>query len=304
MKKVFNKSFVALTMAIVLVMSMVSSAFAANFPDTGGHWADGVITKWADKGYAKGYDDGTFRPDNVVTRAEFAAFANRFFGYFGYSSNPNDMSIKSPFTDVTVNTGSSGPGWFYHDVAVAAKVGYIKGYKNGTFQPNKVMTRAELAYALGQLFGENLIIEVSGLVGTIDNTVDTALGLVSLDGVLPDLKPIVAGLLNLGIIKGVLTKTGELIFAPQGELTRAQVIQVMDNIFIQFPEFLDNGDLLVTVMGIVGPVVGTVLGTVGGVLDAVDGVTGVLLGDPNAGGILEGLGLGDLLGGLLGGLLR
>ncbi|HBI04324.1 MAG TPA: hypothetical protein DDY49_09895 [Paenibacillaceae bacterium] len=298
MKKLFNKSFVALTMAIVLVMSMVGSAFAANYSDTAGHWAGNVITKWSDKGYAKGYPDGTFRPDNIVTRAEFAALANRFFGYFGYSTNSNDMSIKSPFKDVTVNTGTSGPGWFYHDVAVAAKVGYIKGYPDGSFKPNQTMTRAELAYALGQLFGENLIIEVSGLVGTIDNTVDTALGLVSLDGVVPDLKPIVAGLLNLGIIKGVLTKTGELIFAPQAELTRAQVIQVMDNIFLQFPEFLDNGDLLVTVMGIVGPVVGTVLGTVGGVLDAVDAVTGALLGDPNAGGLLDGLGLGGLLGGL------
>lgn len=298
MKKLFNKSFVALTMAIVLVMSMVSSAFAANFSDINGHWADDVIVKWANKGYAKGYPDGTFKPDNIVTRAEFAALANRFFGYFGYSKNSNDMSIKSPFKDVTVNTGSTGKGWFYHDVAVAAKVGYIKGYPDGTFRPNQPMNRAELAYALGQLFGENLILEVSGLVGTIDNTVDTALGLVSLDGVVPDLKPIVAGLLNLGIIKGVLTNVGTLLFAPQKELTRAEIIQVMDNIFLQFPEFLDNGDLLVTALGLVGSVLGdVVLPTVGSVLELVDTVVGGLLG-----GLIgpDGSGLGGLLGGLLG----
>jgi hypothetical protein len=301
MKKLFNKSFIALTMAIVLVMSMVSSAFAASYSDIGGHWGYNVINKWTSKGYAKGYPDGTFKPDRIVTRAEFAAFANRFFGYFGYSSNPNDMSIKSPFKDVQVNTGKSGPGWFYHDVAVAAKVGYIQGYPDGTFRPNQPMSRAELAYALGQLFGENLILEVSGLVGTIDNTVNTALGLVYLDGVVPDLKPIVAGLLNLGIIKGVLTNTGKLLFAPQKELTRAEIVQVMDNIFIQFPEFLDNGNLLVTALGLVGGVLAdVVLPTVGSILELVDAVVGGLLG-----GLIapDGTGLDSVLGGLLGGIL-
>lgn len=299
MKKLFNKSFVALTMALILVMSMVSSAFAATFSDIDGHWANGVITKWANKEYApgeyyaKGYPDGTFKPDNIVTRAEFCAFANRYFGYFGYSK-ANDTTIVAPFSDVKVGA------WYYHDVAVANEVGFCTGYGNGTFQPNKAMSREEVAYALGKLFGENLIIEVGGVVGTIDNTVNTALGLVSLDGVVPDLKPIVAGLLNLGIIKGVLTSVGELIFAPQKAVTRAEIVQIMDNIFIQFPEFLNNGNLLVTVMGIVGPIAGEVLGVTGDILGVVDAVVGGVLGGTIGS---DGTGLGGVLGGLgLGGL--
>lgn len=296
MKKLFGKSAIALAMAVVMVMSMVTSAFAATgFSDTNGHWAQKVIEKWAGKGFAYGYPGGAFKPDQIVTRAEFCAFANRFFGYFGYAK---DGSIKSTFSDVQVRNTTTG--WYYDDVAIAQKAGYISGYPDGTFKPNKTMTRAELAYALGQLFGTNLIEQVGGVVGTVDNTVDTALGLVSLDGVVPDLKPIVAGLLNLGIIKGVLTKTGELIFDPQGELTRAQVIQVMDNIFIQFPELLENGDLLKTVFGLVGGLTGTVLGTAGGLLDVVDTVTGGLLNGTVGS---DGSGLGGLLGGLgLGGL--
>lgn len=304
-------------MALVLVLSMVSSAFAAGFSDIQGHWGQSVIEKWAGKGYAKGYPDGTFRPDNIVTRAEFCAFANRFFGYFGYSKDPKDMGVKSSFPDVQVNTGATGEGWYYHDVAVAAAVGYIQGYPDGTFKPNQTMTREEVAYALGKLFGANLVNEVGGVVGTVDNTLDSVveiagLGLVDLSGVVPDLKPIVVALLSNGIIKGVLdTVTGLISFDPGKPVTRAMVIQIMDNIFIQFPELLDNGNLLTTVLGVVGGLTGTVVQTVGGVLNTVtgllDGLTGAggavaedpsLVTNPGAvTGVVTGL-LGGVLGGL------
>ena len=71
-------------------------------------------------------------------------------------------------------------GWYYDDVAIAQKAGYISGYPDGTFKPNKTMTRGELAYALGQLVWCELVNQVGGVVGTVDNTVDTALGLVPL----------------------------------------------------------------------------------------------------------------------------
>lgn len=45
-----------------------------------GHWAQSQIEKWVKQGLAKGYPDGTFRPDNKVTRAEFVTLLNRAFG--------------------------------------------------------------------------------------------------------------------------------------------------------------------------------------------------------------------------------
>ena len=59
MKKLFSKTAIAMTMAIVMVMSMVTSAFAAtSFNDINGHWAQKVIEKWAGKGFAYGYPGG------------------------------------------------------------------------------------------------------------------------------------------------------------------------------------------------------------------------------------------------------
>lgn len=49
--------------------------------DIGGHWAKKEIVVWIEKGLARGYEDGTFRPEDSVTRAEFIAFVNRMYGY-------------------------------------------------------------------------------------------------------------------------------------------------------------------------------------------------------------------------------
>lgn len=50
------------------------------FSDIGAHWAKGVIAAFTDRGYLKGYEDGTFRPDSEITRAEFVTLMNRVIG--------------------------------------------------------------------------------------------------------------------------------------------------------------------------------------------------------------------------------
>ncbi len=55
-------SFLLITPSVGLVM-----------PDITGHWAEDTIKEMADEGLISGYDDGTFRPNNDITRAEFAA---------------------------------------------------------------------------------------------------------------------------------------------------------------------------------------------------------------------------------------
>ena len=51
------------------------------FKDTNGHWADGAIDFVSDKGLLKGYEDGTFKPERAVTRAELATVLARQNGY-------------------------------------------------------------------------------------------------------------------------------------------------------------------------------------------------------------------------------
>ena len=63
--------------------------FAAScFPDTGGHWAETFICWLKDNGIVSGYGDGTYRPENYVTRGEMAVFVNR--GYELAEANDDD----------------------------------------------------------------------------------------------------------------------------------------------------------------------------------------------------------------------
>ena len=66
--------------AITLSMAMGATVFAMP-NDIGGHWAQSTITQWTSKGYISGYPDGTFKPDNSITRAEFVVLVNKAMGY-------------------------------------------------------------------------------------------------------------------------------------------------------------------------------------------------------------------------------
>ena len=84
--------------------------------------------------YVTGYVDGTFRPDNNITREEVAAIMARAFNHKVYST------IKA-FTDVPTTN------WAHNYITACANKGIIKGYTDGTFKPYNNITRAEL-YAM------------------------------------------------------------------------------------------------------------------------------------------------------------
>ena len=83
----------------------------------------------------KGYSDGTFRPDDAVTRAEFVTMAVRYYDLF------NDVK-KS---DYTVNYKDLTKSyWAYSDIAYAKHIGWLNGYADGTFKGDNNITRAEV----------------------------------------------------------------------------------------------------------------------------------------------------------------
>ncbi|MBK5247664.1 MAG: S-layer homology domain-containing protein, partial [Peptostreptococcaceae bacterium] len=73
-------------------MPMNVSAATDVDSDISGNWAEDTIQSWMDKGTIKGYEDGTFRPDNNITRVEFMTLVNGIFNYTTMSNNT--------FTDV------------------------------------------------------------------------------------------------------------------------------------------------------------------------------------------------------------
>ena len=98
---------------------------------TSGDWFNVTVSSLAQMGVIAGYEDGSFRPNAPITRAEFAAIATRFFAERGVTYN------EGLFADIT------GDEWFADVVAAAAERGLLGGYADGTVRPNATITRAE-----------------------------------------------------------------------------------------------------------------------------------------------------------------
>ena len=91
-------------------------------------WYNNAISTLTKAGILKGYEDGTFQPNGYITRAEFATIAIRFFSgvYEGEDLFPD---IKGHWAEDYINN--------------AANKGLVKGYEDGTFGPDRYITRAE-----------------------------------------------------------------------------------------------------------------------------------------------------------------
>lgn len=94
--------------------------------------------------YIVGYEDGTVRPANQITRAEVAAI---FFRLMTEESRAEMLSTENSFSDV--HEGE----WFNVAVSTLSNAGILNGYPDGTFKPGRAITRAELAKVIA-LFAE------------------------------------------------------------------------------------------------------------------------------------------------------
>ena len=103
-------------------------------------WAANYIGYMQQFGIVTGYEDGSFRPDAPVTRAEFAAIASRF--------ERLTEGTKS-FSDVPSSH------WAAKYINFAATRGWVNGYADGTFRPNNSITRAEVAAVTCRLLERN-----------------------------------------------------------------------------------------------------------------------------------------------------
>lgn len=78
--------FLKLFSIIFIYILAVSSSSFATFSDINGHWAEEKINDFYESGFAEGYGDGTFKPDNDITRAEFCKIINSYMNYEGDAS--------------------------------------------------------------------------------------------------------------------------------------------------------------------------------------------------------------------------
>jgi len=171
------------------------------FSDLEGHWAGQTVRELAYKGLLGGYEDGTFRPDNVINRIEGAAMLERALKL--PSVNEENASSFDDNGDI--------PAWARGTVASIVAAGLMSGYQESndakTFRPLETLNRYELAVILSRL-------EFTGAGSSANEPVDFK----DWDEV-----PIWARqAVNIAVQQGMVKGYPDGTFKPQKEVTRAE----------------------------------------------------------------------------------
>ncbi len=118
---------------ILLLLQFASppSAGAAAFSDIQGHWAEGSINQLIASQAISGYPDNTFRPENTITRAEFASILMKAFNF-------------APKANVVVFFDTY-KHWAKDAISNATAYGIVSGYDAITFGPEDYVTREQMA---------------------------------------------------------------------------------------------------------------------------------------------------------------
>ncbi|MCT7952098.1 S-layer homology domain-containing protein [Ancylothrix sp. C2] len=124
-------------LATLALLTTQTPVFArTTFEDVRGHWAQLCIDELAKQGAVSGYKDGLFRPNEPMSREEYATILSRAF-----ASAPA-VTTNAPFSDVpaTTRTGT--------DLSTARETAFLAGFPSGVFKPNEPLTRVQALVAV------------------------------------------------------------------------------------------------------------------------------------------------------------
>ncbi|MCI9355486.1 MAG: S-layer homology domain-containing protein [Firmicutes bacterium] len=237
MKKVIS-IFVAATMLFL----SITTTFAGDFSDISGHWAESTINKWKDKGIIAGYTDGTFKPDNPVTRAELAKILTEAF----------ELKEKTSLEEYDDMDSSS---WYYPYVQCSEKyipvyplaenypsnMPYIENQEHSAvtygFLPDVDAIRIHVAEALVEIKKEkdNITVELPPTIqevadsvrGRFKNDIAYEIGLAVPGGGVASNVARMFQYTYLADELGIMTGD-ENGFHPYDKITRAELISVID----------------------------------------------------------------------------
>ena len=171
---------------------------ASAFNDVSGHWALQEIAHAIERGIVNGYSDETFRPNININRAEFVVMLSR-------ALKLNGEPATHRFTDDALI-----PSWAKEHVALAVQAGLINGYSDGSFGPNKRITRAEMVTIINRALKQV-------------EAVEDGISFVDREQIPIWARSAVAQTVQAGIING---KPGN-VFAPQDQATRAEAVTMI-----------------------------------------------------------------------------
>ena len=183
-----------------LGMTLLISSPSVLAVDYTQHWAKEAIEKWNAYEVVKGYENGDFRPNNPITRAELATILDRVFKF-------PEASSLGPYMDIIATPDK----WYVASVSkvTAQELMHIEGF---FFEPNAPVTREEAAYAIAKAYELTPIDELKTYFKDEEQ--------ISLWA-----KEAVKTLAYYGYING----TPEGNFMPQSTLTRAEIVTMLNN---------------------------------------------------------------------------
>lgn len=174
------------------------------FYDLNDHWAEDVLVKWASKGMISGYEDGSMKPDKSVSRAEAITILNKIYGVqVGNFTVPADLDQDS---------------WYAVDVLKATSKGYVVLGEDKNVNAEAEATREDVALMVSNLFQ----LEAGEVAKKFDD-----ISFASAAG-----SDAIIKLASNGYISGYSDGT----FKPHGQMTRAEFVQILDNVVGQVIE--------------------------------------------------------------------
>ncbi|KAI7273296.1 hypothetical protein KC345_g7039 [Hortaea werneckii] len=182
------------------------------FTDTSAHWADSTVGVFVKLGVVTGYQDGGFHPDASITRAEFATVLAKVFGLSGNAAG-------STLTDISGH-------WAEDSIRALQQKGVISGYQNGTFLPNREISRAEIIAMISKIINLNSVnAAASSGFSDLDKTWN---------------KEQIAQAAAAGIISG----EGNGLFLPAKQASRAEALTIVLRVLETNPELKSLLDTL------------------------------------------------------------
>lgn len=187
----------------ILSMLLVGTMFLTNISVEGkaldyvGHWAEKELGEWIERGILSGYEDGSLKPDMTVTRAEFATMLVRVFGL--------------SHVDETLDYGDIVEDIWYESYVMRVLSAGMMNVDDEKFRPNDPITREEAAYAVATAYhiqknDENIFVDEDQVVSWAKEQV------------------------NALAVAGYISGYGDGTFRPQGNLTRAEAIMMLDKV--------------------------------------------------------------------------
>ena|GEM_PF-1783779 len=180
----------------------VEEEIALQLNDISNHWAEAAIIKAVKLGITSGFPDGAFKPDEPITRAQFAIFLVRALA-LDSSASTAELAVK--FTD-----HRDIPNWASEQLLTAVEAGIMTGYEDQTLRPQAEISRAQMAVMLNRAY---LAERLSNSKPSFSDTSDIPSWALEAVGALQEL--------------GLFTGRTNNSFAPNDTATRAEAITVI-----------------------------------------------------------------------------